>query len=375
MTRKSSTDKSLPSPSQARSHESFVLKLQQLLLCWFAEQKRELPWRVTRDPYHIWVSEVMLQQTQVVKVVPYFERFLERFPTIHHLAAAEESAVLLSWEGLGYYRRARHLHQAAQVLVKDGGFLPADPDYWLALPGVGRYIMGAVLSQAFDLRLPIVEANSKRVLARFFGYKKSIQTSTGQSWLWEAAESLLPSRQVGDFNQALMELGALVCTPLSPRCDDCPWRSDCAARREGNQELLPVQAHEQVITKTQESAIMLLQGDRILLGKRPPHVRWGNLWEFPHLALRARETHLRAAHRLLKEYGIVAQLRSPFPTIHFAVIRYRIALVAFLADYQSGNPRTPIHDELCWFQLEQVAQLPMSNPQRRLISFLHTPPE
>ena len=176
-----------------------VISFQKRLLAWFDRHRRDLPWRTTRNPYPIWVSEVMLQQTTVAAVIPYFARFLAAFPTVHALAAADEQQVLKLWEGLGYYRRARHLHAASRRLVSEyGDTLPDDPAVWADLPGVGRYVLGAVLSQAFDRHLPIVEANSLRLLARLFAYRDDPRSSAGQKWAWAAAESLLPKKRPGD---------------------------------------------------------------------------------------------------------------------------------------------------------------------------------
>src|SRR5262245_39021416 len=210
------------------------------LLAWFDRNARPLPWRRDRDPYRIWVSEVMLQQTTVAAVAPRFEQLLAAFPNVRALAAADEQAVLKVWEGLGYYGRARNLRRAAQVLVEQhGGELPDDPAVWAELPGVGRYILGAVLSQAFDRRLPIVEANTKRVLCRLFAQAGDVSSAPVQAWLWETAAAILPRKRVGDFNQALMELGALVCTPDRPDCPKCPLRAECLAHREGGQDRIP----------------------------------------------------------------------------------------------------------------------------------------
>ena len=215
-------------------------RLSRRLLDWFARRRRDLPWRRDRDPYRIWVSEVMLQQTQAATVVPYFERFLQAFPTLADLAAADEQQVLRLWEGLGYYRRARDLLRTARLLAAShGGRFPDDPVALEGLPGLGRYTRNAVLSQAFDRRLPILEANSRRVLCRLFGRTGDPSLAPEQRWLWDAAEALLPSRRVGDFNQALMELGALVCTPDAPRCSECPLADDCVARRLGLQDAIP----------------------------------------------------------------------------------------------------------------------------------------
>ena len=203
------------------------------------------PWRRhDRNPYRIWVSEVMLQQTQVATVIPYFERFLHAFPTLADLASAAEHDVLHLWEGLGYYRRARDLHQAARQLVSlHGGQFPKEPQTLATLPGMGRYTVGAVLSQAFDRRLPILEANSQRVLCRLFGLREDPRNGPMRRVLWHLAEQLLPMRGAGQFNQALMELGALVCTATAPRCDDCPLATGCVARRLGLQERFPHVLH------------------------------------------------------------------------------------------------------------------------------------
>src|SRR5262245_29245924 len=178
------------------------------LLAWFDGNARPLPWRRDRDPYRIWVSEVMLQQTTVAAVAPRFEQFLAAFPDVHALAAADEQAVLKFWEGMGYYSRARNLHRAARTLVgMHGGQLPDDPAVWAELPGIGRYILGAVLSQAFDRRLPVVEANTRRVLARMFAQAGDAKSPPVQAWLWETAAAILPRKRVGDFNQGRMDLG------------------------------------------------------------------------------------------------------------------------------------------------------------------------
>src|SRR5262245_4865752 len=230
-------------PNHDLSHRVPLSSIRRRLLSWFKRNQRDLPWRHDRDPYRIWVSEVMLQQTTVATVSARFERFLQAFPTLAALAAADEQAVLREWEGLGYYRRARNLHAAARLMVqRHGGQLPDDPQIWAELPGVGRYILGAVLSQAFDRRLPIVEANSQRVLCRLFGRNSDPLEPRTKKWLWNTAEQLLPVRRSGDFNQALMELGALVCTPLHPRCEQCPISAQCVAFRTGRQHAIPPKA-------------------------------------------------------------------------------------------------------------------------------------
>ena len=213
------------------------------LLSWYDRSRRKLPWRAppgeTTDPYRVWLSEIMLQQTQVATVEPYYQRFLERFPTLQALAAAPQQQVLRLWEGLGYYRRARSLHAAAKEIVQhhDGRF-PENPELVKSLPGIGRYTAGAILSIALDQRQPILEGNTIRLLSRLSGYTDDVTSGSGQKQLWAISEMLLPRKRVGTFNQALMELGALVCTPRQPKCESCPVMSLCQAYLKNQQDKL-----------------------------------------------------------------------------------------------------------------------------------------
>jgi len=339
------------------------------LLAWFDRHRRDLPWRRDRDPYRIWVSEVMLQQTTVAAVVPYFERFLAAFPTLRELAAADEQAVLKAWEGLGYYRRARHLHRAARTLVAaHGGALPDDEDVWRELPGIGRYILGAVLSQAFDRRLPIVEANSSRVLCRLYGQDGDTSSPVVRRWLWERAEDLLPKRRVGDFNQALMELGALVCTPTNPDCVACPLKNDCAARKHGRQAVIPRKNVPPAPTEVREVAVVVRRGSRVLLVRRPPGARrWQNMWEFPRGELTARDSYDAAAARVLAPLtGIRAEFGAELATIRHGVTRFRITLVALEAEYRGGKFRSGFYTRGEWVRPKELDEYPVSAPQRRL---------
>jgi A/G-specific adenine glycosylase len=342
--------------------------LRRRLLTWFDRHKRALPWRDSREPYRIWVSEVMLQQTQVATVIPYFHRFLLAFPTLKDLAEADEQEVLRLWEGLGYYRRARDLHRAARLLVTNhDGLLPDDVDVWKNLPGVGRYIRGAVLSQAFDRRLPIVEANSKRVLCRLFGQTGDPSSKPVNDWLWQTAEALLPKKRVGDFNQALMELGALLCTPTAPRCGECPLSADCMARGDGTQESIPFKASRQTIEGVREVAIVIRKRKQVLLLRRPPAGRWANMWEFPRLAVENCETVESAAERILCEVlGIKAELGAELLTIRHSVTRFRITLVALEAKFLSGVVRMNYYQDARWLQPIELSDYPVSSPQRLL---------
>jgi A/G-specific adenine glycosylase len=347
--------------------------LHKRLLAWFTRHRRDLPWRRDRDPYRIWVSEVMLQQTTVAAVGPYFERFIARFPTVKDLAAAGEQDVLRLWEGLGYYRRARHLHQAARRLVAEyDGRLPDNPAVWTDLSGVGRYILGAVLSQAFDRRLPIVEANSLRVLCRLFGYDGEPRSAQGQRWLWETACRVLPAKQVGDFNQALMELGALVCTPAAPKCERCPISTLCVARARGLQDAIPRKTTRPAVTEVHEVAFAIRRGPRVLLVQRPANVkRWACMWEFPHGELQHNESHEAAAARLVGLLtGLDVVLGAELATIRHSVTRFHITLVCLEAESHGGRFRSDFYQRGRWLRPAELAAHPVSAPQRLLAKTL-----
>jgi A/G-specific adenine glycosylase len=342
---------------------------------WFRRHQRDLPWRRDRDPYRIWVSEVMLQQTQVATVIPYFERFLQAFPTLADLDAAEEQDVLRLWEGLGYYRRARDLHRAArQIVAEHGGCFPDDPAALRGLPGLGRYTCNAVLSQAFDRRLPILEANSQRVLSRLFGRAEDPRQGLARRWLWQAAEDILPARDVGTFNQALMELGALVCTPAAPRCPDCPLASRCVARQLGRQEEIPPCAPAPEVTRIQEVAVVIWRGPKVLLAQRPEKGRWASLWEFPHTPLQGGESHEDAADRLLRDLtGLQARLGPELLTLRHGITRYHITLTCFESVHVAGEFQSDFYTRGHWLTVADLAAYPVSSPQRRLARLLLAP--
>jgi A/G-specific adenine glycosylase len=343
------------------------------LLAWFDANRRDLPWRADRDPYRIWVSEVMLQQTTVAAAVPYFERFVAAFPTVADLAAADEQRVLAAWAGLGYYRRARHLHRAARELAAShGSALPDDPEVWARLPGVGRYTLGAVLSQAFDRRLPVVEANSQRVLARLFGYRGDPREGPGRKWAWSAAGAVLPAVRTGDFNQAVMELGALVCTPATPECDRCPVARWCEANRLGLQAAIPPRARAKVMTEVREIGVAIRRGARVLLCRRPPDAaRWADMWEVPHAEVRPGEPDEAAAARVARELtGLEVKPGAEVATIRHGVTRWSITLVCLGARRVGGRFRSDFYAEAEWLDPAALGGRPVSSPQRRLIAEL-----
>ena len=295
-----------------------VSSMRQDLLDWYDEHRRALPWRETRDPYAIWVSEVMCQQTRVDTAIPYYHRFLERFPDVEALAAASEGEVLAAWSGLGYYRRARMLHAGVkEVADRYGGRLPKDPEARRGLPGVGRYTAGALGSIAFDLPEPIVDGNVARVLSRVFRIETPLGRAATERALWDHAESLVEGPRPGDFNQALMELGAMVCTPREPSCGSCPWQERCAAHAAGVEESLPVPRAKKKPRSETWTAVVATRGSgatrEVFLQKRAGGELFGGLWMVPMVQLDASAADRRAeARRCLGEHELRGRV-APAP--------------------------------------------------------------
>src|ERR1700693_6202803 len=259
-------------------------KFRRDLVRWYRRHHRKLPWRTTRDPYRIWVSEIMLQQTRVDVVRDYYERWLRAFPTVNALASAPYPRVLKLWEGLGYYSRARNLHRASRLLVrKYRGKLPTATATLMSLPGIGRYTAGAIASIAFGERAPLVDGNVARVFARVFAVTANVKEPRTLETLWQLAEDLVPERNPGDFNQALMELGALVCTPANPRCETCPMRRVCIARARGLVNQLPNRGRPQTTERVIVSAALLRRNGSLLMQRRPERGLLAGMWELPTL--------------------------------------------------------------------------------------------
>lgn len=321
--------------------------LRRRLQRWYARAKRDLPWRRTRDAYAVWVSEVMLQQTQVERVRDFFERFMRRFPTVGDLAAAREAEVLKHWEGLGYYRRARQLHAAAKAVVAEhGGEFPWSLEGLRSLPGIGRYTAGAIASIAFDLPAAIVEANSRRVLARLAGHDRPVG-GAGDEPIWELAAAIVPRRGAGIFNQALMDLGAMVCTPTRPLCERCPLKGDCAAVAQGRVAEIPVMAAPKATKEIRETAVVTRCGNRVLVVRRGPGEWWEGLWDFP------REPRSAAGRRV----GCVS----------YGVTHHRIActVVERRVGRAGAVPRGGR-----WVSIGALEQLAMTSPGRRIARLL-----
>ncbi|MBI3316153.1 MAG: A/G-specific adenine glycosylase, partial [Candidatus Omnitrophica bacterium] len=257
-------------------------KLQLKLLSWFAKNARPLPWRKHYRPYEVWISEIMLQQTQMDTVIPYFHRWMKLFPTLESLAQSEEKKVLKCWEGLGYYSRARNLRDTAKRILRDfGGKFPSDYESIRSLKGIGRYTAGAIASIAFNQDQPIVDGNVLRVLSRLYAIDKPIDVEKNKGLFWKLEKRLIPKGQARYFNQALMELGALVCVKNIPRCLECPLKNFCKARRLGRAGQYPVRAKRKKMVKVQAAALVLSKNGRYLIRRRPEGKIMGGLWEFP----------------------------------------------------------------------------------------------
>jgi A/G-specific adenine glycosylase len=344
------------------------------LRTWYKMHARDLPWRRNRDPYLVWISEIMLQQTQVATVESYFLRFREAFPTVEALAAAEEQDVLRLWEGLGYYRRARQLHAASKVLVDEhGGRFPEDPDAVHALPGIGRYTAGAILSIAFDAREPILEANTIRLFCRLLAYHGVPTTAESQRTLWSMAEAVLPRREVGAFNQALMELGSQVCTPKSPVCDRCPVAELCRAKTLCVQDMVPAQKPKKKFEDVHEVALIVRRRGRVLLLRRPEGGRWAGLWDFPRYEMDHEEAPAlfrKLRDKLLAQTGIDATPEEHQKRMKHGVTRFRITLDCYTARFVERRKRPADIPELKWVTSKQLAGYPLNTTGRKLAQLI-----
>ncbi len=344
------------------------------LLAWYKRNARDLPWRGSNDPYKVWVSEIMLQQTQVETVKDYFRRFIIRFPTIDSLAAADEQEVLRLWEGLGYYRRARQLHAAAQVVVdRHAGRFPTLFDEVVALPGVGRYTAGAVLSIALDQRLPILEANTIRLFARLIALDVDPTQTAAQRQLWSVAEQVLPRKRCGDLNQALMELGSAVCTPKSPKCACCPLADFCTAHAKGLVDAIPVKREKKKFEQVNEVAIVIPRSSRVLLRHCQEGERWAGLWDFPRFAVDeapSRKTAAIIEDEVAELTGLKVALGKPLTTIKHGVTKYRITLHCFHATPTADKQRLKQNRHLKWVSRQSLANYPLSTTGRKISQLL-----
>lgn len=357
-----------------KSSTELARRVRRRLLAWYDRHKRDLPWRGTRDPYAIWLSEVMLQQTQVTTVLPYYQRFMRRFPTVRSLAAARLDEVLRLWSGLGYYARARNMHRAAKKVVAEfGGRFPTSIEELRTLPGVGRYSAAAIASIAYGTRAAVVDGNVARVVSRLADLRQDVRRGAGNRKVWEIAEVLMPPKRCGDFNQAMMELGARVCLPKSEaRCDECPLRTCCKAFAAGTVARRPVNKAK-VAAKEERHVVAAIEHDgRWLVRRRPDDGLWGGMWELPTAVLNGEASHGAAAKlatscigakcRALPKNFCDVQRQLSHRSIRFLGHRCQ-STKRSAADRKPSGPSR-------WVTIAQMSSLPMSRAMQDVVGAL-----
>jgi A/G-specific adenine glycosylase len=334
------------------------------IIAWQKDHGRnDLPWQGTRDPYRIWVSEIMLQQTQVTTVIPYYRRFLARFPDVASLAAAPEDEVLAHWSGLGYYSRARNLHRAARAIISDhAGVFPRALEHIVALPGVGRSTAAAIAAFAFGQRQAILDGNVKRVLARYGAIEGYPGDKAVEQRLWRMADDLLPAADIEAYTQGIMDLGATLCSRARPRCGACPVGAGCAARGQGRVDELPSPRARKPLPERDTVMLILLRGRDVLLEKRPPTGIWGGLWSLPETE---RVDDIAAVVRA--RYGVVSKTERPLPEFVHTFTHFRLNIRPRLL---SGIHSRPVAREpgLMWIDLEEALAAALPAPVRKLLA-------
>jgi len=350
-----------------------IQSLRQALIDWFLANQRELPWRIASDPYPIWVSEVMLQQTQVATVLPYYHEFLKHFPTLRKLARANLQDVLKAWEGLGYYARARNLHKAAGVVINHHqGHIPRSWQDFRQLPGVGDYIAAAVLSIAFNKPCAVVDGNVKRVLARLFAMKEPVNQSPSKKIFQQAAAGLLDTQKPGTFNQALMELGAIVCKPRNPLCPTCPVQTWCKAYRNGRISEFPRKIKKQATPQYPIAVGVVFKNERVLITRRKPEGLLGGLWEFPGGKINNREKAEAACIREIKEeVNLAVRVDSHLCRVKHAYTHFKIQMEVFCCSYISGRVKLNGPVDHRWIRLNQLDDYPLPKANHKFLSQLN----
>ncbi len=342
--------------------------LPRLLLNWYHKHGRTLPWRDHPDPYAVWVSEIMLQQTRVETVIPYFEKWMQLFPDVASLASASEQEVLNAWEGLGYYSRARNLHKAAKVVAeKFNGELPRDLTDLRSLPGIGRYTVGAIASMAFGMDEPTLDGNLRRVFARLFDVSESADAPAGEKILWELAEQNLPKGQAGDYNQALMDLGATICLPKNPRCLLCPLIEICEARKNGTQDIRPVLKLKKSVPHYIHAAAVIFQRGRVLLRQRPTDGLLGGMWEFPNGRVNA-DPAKELTKVLNAAYRLKVRKKEALGVVQHAYTHFKVTVHAFRCEPVS----IPKKENLKWVKLTDLDDYPMGKIDRQIARIVHS---
>jgi A/G-specific adenine glycosylase len=332
------------------------------LLQWYKKNRRDLPWRRTTDPYAIWVSEIMLQQTQVATVIPYYQRFLKSFPTVRHLARADLSTVLKVWEGLGYYLRARNLHRASQVVLNGfHGNIPNNLKDLLSLPGIGRSTAGAILSFAFQKEAPILDGNAKRVISRLFAVSGHPAKGKTEDLLWKTSESLIPKGFSNPFNQALMDLGSMLCTPKEPQCSKCPLRGLCKGKLSGEPERFPTKTIRKKIPHIEGISAVIRDHGKVLLLQRPPEGLLGGLWEFPNWKNEEKgRPRFKLRNYIKKDMGMTVEVKELIGTFRQTFSHFKLTLQVFGCLHLHAKRKGK------WVSIQDLHLFPMSRIHRRI---------
>lgn len=341
------------------------------LFHWYKRSHRKLPWRDIENPYFIWVSEVMLQQTQVETVKPYYERFIRKFPTVEALAKADLQQVLKVWEGLGYYSRARNLHRAARMAAQFGGDVPQEYEQFRKLPGVGAYIAAAVQSIAFHQPCAVVDGNVKRVLARLFAIEAAVNEAKSDKRFERKASEILDKKNAGVFNQAMMELGALICRPQNPSCSICPVTQYCVAFQTNSTDRYPLRNKRKPVPKYHIAVGVVEKEGRILITKRKEDGLLGGLWEFPGGKIRRDETAEQACLREIKEeVNLDIEVRQHLTRVKHAYTHFKIVMEVFLCSYISGRVRLNGAVDHRWIKPEEIEKFPFPGANHKFIPLL-----
>lgn len=354
-------------------YRNAMSEVQECLLQWFRDTQRDLPWRKTYDPYHVWVSEVLLQQTQMERGVRYFTRWIERFPDVKSVAEADEEEILKYWEGLGYYARARNMHKAAKVIVENyGGELPCDIDVLKSLPGVGPYTAAAVSSIACNHDVALVDANVSRIVSRLFDIDSQVRSGAGKRRVEQLAESFRVKGKARLLNQALMDLGGLVCKPRAPRCEECPIEQFCLARKNGTVAERPVLPAKKRTVLIEMATGILIDGGRMLIQKRRDDDIWAGLWEFPGGKIETGEQPDEAVVReYMEETGLSVRITQRITVVQHTYMHYRVRLHGYFCELaREGTPHLTEAQAYAWVDYDSLQKYAFPAGHRKLLEYL-----
>lgn len=348
------------------------INIQAKLIEWFHHNKRDLPWRKERDWYSVWISEVMLQQTQVEQVVPYYQRFKTKFSGLKTLAGASEEEILKIWEGLGYYSRARHLHQAAKIILECyDGKLPTDKKQIQKLPGFGPYTSNAVLSLAFNQPFGVVDGNIKRVIARLYALKDDIRKPATHRKIQEIMDQLVPQLASRDFNEAMMELGALICLPTNPDCENCPISENCTAHQNNLTGILPIKSQKKKIPLVQSAALVIRYHNYLVVAKRPTGAMLSGLWEFPTFRLSAQELIADVNNTSLKKHfyyhGNIQDIGEP---VSHSYTHFNLKLYPIMVKSTKRIFKSDFYADHRWVKMNKIKKLPLHKAMWKLIDII-----